>query len=248
MTKDLKQNNTPLANPANTNSNAPSLAKPAPVALSAPKAAAPVAPSSPKSVLEPIARVAQAEKKQAEKKKAAPAVRKAAVAVKKATKATQKITQSAAAVSQKAVQEASRQSNNFQQTSFYNMEKFMTLNAPQFDQFAKDAAEIQKQSIETLNKSFGIFQKGMESFFKSYTEIAQNAAEKNSEYLKKALGSKTVSEWTATVNEATQSSTQDMIANTKKLTEKAVKVATETFEPINAQVTDAVKKASKKAA
>jgi phasin family protein len=123
------------------------------------------------------------------------------------------------------------------------MEKFMS-GKNQFEKLSQDAANAGKEHVEALVKSGNIFAKGFEDFLKTYASLAQSSAERNAQAFKALLGSKTLNEYTETQNRVAQENLDDFLSGVTKLSELGVKLATETFEPINDQVSKSIKKAS----
>ena len=127
----------------------------------------------------------------------------------------------------------------------------MTQSNPNFDQFAKQAAESSKANMEALAQAGNAYAKGFESIFKTYISLAQDAAEKNSQALKTLMGCKTIHEFTETQSQIASENLNDFLNNFSTLSEMSVKVATDAFEPINEQFSENINKAaneSKKAA
>lgn len=74
--------------------------------------------------------------------------------------------------------------------------------------------------------------------------LAQDSAEKSAAAVKTLLGCKTLNELTEVQNKLAQESLDGFITSATKLSELSVKVATESFEPLNAQLSKTIKKAS----
>lgn len=124
------------------------------------------------------------------------------------------------------------------------MEKFMSQGKNQFEKLSQDAANAGKEHVEAFVKSGNIFAKGFEDFLKTYASLAQSSAERNAQAFKALLGSKTLNEYTETQNRVAQENLDDFLSGVTRLSELGVKLATETFEPINDQVSKSIKKAS----
>ena len=71
-------------------------------------------------------------------------------------------------------------------------------------------------------------------------ELAQNAAEKQAEFAKQAMSSKTMNEFTELQNKMAQTSFDDFMAGATKMSEMTVKTLTEASEPVNEQMTKAM--------
>lgn len=176
---------------------------------------------------------AKAAKKTAPKR--APAKKAATTAVKNTTKTTQKNTgQGFADMFAMPVPD------------FKEMEKIMTTNQPyQFDKLAQEAANQSRESMEAFVKSGTIFAKGFEELMKTAASLSQTAAEKQAEYAKQLMGSKTLNEYAEAQNKIAQANFDQFMAGATKLSEMGAKVLSEASEPINTQVTKAVQKANK---
>jgi phasin family protein len=145
---------------------------------------------------------------------------------------------------------ASANTAKFAGSNFYDiqkhatMEKFMSQGKNQFEKLSQDYASCGKEHAEALVKSGNIFAKGFEDFLKTYSALAQGTAERNAQAFKALLGSKTLNEYTETQSRVAQQNLDDFLSGVTKLSELGVKLATETFEPINDQVSKSIKKAS----
>ena len=114
----------------------------------------------------------------------------------------------------------------------------------QFDQFTKEAADLNREGIDAVVKSGTIFAKGIESIMKETMSFAQTATEKQMQLAKDALTSKTINEFSDAQNKIAQNSFDDFMSGTTKITELGVKVLTEAIEPINDQIQKSVQKAT----
>lgn len=128
------------------------------------------------------------------------------------------------------------------------MEKIMTKQPFQFDQLAQDAANQSRESMEAFVKSGTIFAKGFEEIIKTAATLTQGAAEKQAEYTKQLMGSKTLNEYAEAQNKIAQSSFDQFMAGATKLSEMSVKVLNEASEPLNEQMTKTMAKANKQMA
>jgi phasin family protein len=146
---------------------------------------------------------------------------------------------------------ASAKTAKFAGSNFYDlpnnetMEKFMSKGKNQFEKLSQDAAAASKEHAEALVKSGNIFAKGFEDFLKTYSALAQGAAERNTQAFKALLGSKTLNEYTETQSRVAQENLDDFLSGVTKLSELTVKIATDTFEPINDQVSKSIKKSQR---
>jgi phasin family protein len=125
------------------------------------------------------------------------------------------------------------------------MERAMATYTPQFDtkQFEKmtqDASEMSREGFDAVVKSSTLYAKGFEALMRAGMELAQNAAEKQAEFAKQAMSSKTMNEFTELQNKMAQTSFDDFMAGATKMSEMTVKTLTEASEPVNEQMTKAM--------
>lgn len=110
----------------------------------------------------------------------------------------------------------------------------------QFEQMSKDAAEMGREGFDAAVKSSTIYAKGFEAWLRTGMEMAQSAAEKQAEFAKQAMSSKTLNEFSELQNKMAQTSFDDFMAGATKLSEMAVKTLTDASEPVNEQMTKAM--------
>lgn len=134
--------------------------------------------------------------------------------------------------------------NSASTPSFESMEKIMSTSKKQYETFSADASAASRQGVEAFIKSGTTFAKGAEQIFKTFAAIAQESAERNSVAIKDLLSCKTLNELTETQNRIAQDNFDDVMTASTKISEMAIKLATEVFEPINDQVSKSIKKAS----
>lgn len=122
----------------------------------------------------------------------------------------------------------------------------MTPNLNQFTESGKkqmdDMLSLGKQSTEALIESGTIVAKGTEAVMKTCMETAKTAGEKNAESFQSLMACKSVTEFAETQNRITQDFFEEMMAATTKVSEMSVKMLMEAFEPLNKQMTEAMKK------
>ena len=94
-------------------------------------------------------------------------------------------------------------------------------------------------------KSTSIFAKGCEELFRASIAMAQTTAEKNAEFMKQAMTTRSINDFSTMQNTASQKGYEEMMAEATKLSELSMKVMTDAAEPINEQMNKAVQKASK---
>lgn len=171
-----------------------------------------------------------------------------------AREAARETTRETAGAARKAASSSARAANDpFSFTTFNGgagktMEKLISENKKQMDKFAQDASDFSRDNIEAVIKSSSIFMKGCENIARTAAEMAQSAAERQSQLLKEALSTKTLNEWTEVQNKIAQANFDDFMQGATRMSELGVKVLTESVEPINAQMTKAIKRASESAA
>ena len=203
----------------------------------------PVAAKAPaKPVKKSVAKKTKAKKRSA--KKAAPkkvtskksATKKPAAAKKKAVRAPKLITAS------------KPQTPTFAgSTSSKAMEKMMTKTKTQFDGYMKETNDTNRESYDAFVKSSTLFAKGFEDIFKVSMSLAQSAAEKQKQFMKEAMGSKTLNEFTEVQNKMTQANFDDFMSGATKISELSVKLLSESAEPMNEQMSKSMNKVAKAA-
>ncbi len=132
----------------------------------------------------------------------------------------------------------------FNPQSLESMEKIMTTSKDHFEKFKNEATESSRQGFEAVMKSGSVFAQGFEQYIKTVTEIAQSAAERQSEALKQLMACKTLSEVAETQNKIAQDNFEQIMQTASKLSEITIKLTQEAMEPINEEVSKSVKKAS----
>ncbi|MBI1300817.1 MAG: hypothetical protein GC137_04070 [Alphaproteobacteria bacterium] len=125
------------------------------------------------------------------------------------------------------------------------MSKTTTKTAPQFDKIIKDTADFGAQYSDACSKSSAIWMKGVEDIMSAMTNLAQTTAEKQAAFVKEAMGSKTFSEFAHVQNKMAQTSFDDFMTGATKISEISAKILTDSVEPVSAQMSEAVQKASK---
>lgn len=128
------------------------------------------------------------------------------------------------------------------------MEKMMTQGQINFEKLTKEATEMGRENVEAFIQSGTVFAQGFENIMRTAMGFAQKTAEKQSKFVKEAMTTKTLNEFTEMQNKIAQASFDDFMTNSTKLTELSVKTLNESIEPINAQVTKGMQKATKMAA
>ena len=106
----------------------------------------------------------------------------------------------------------------------------------------EDMMSMGKQSADAWMKFGTIFAKGMEEMMKTCMTRAQSAGEKNSDVMKSLMGCKTINEFAETQNRIAQSSMEEAMSASAQMSEMSVKVMMDCMEPINKQMSEAMKK------
>ncbi|MDB5491950.1 MAG: phasin family domain protein [Micavibrio sp.] len=132
-------------------------------------------------------------------------------------------------------------------TSETTEDKDMT-SKPNFEKLTSDAAASSKEHMDAFVQSGTLLTKGSEELMKTYFGLMQNSAEKSAEAVKALMACKTLNELTETQNKLAQDSFETYMTGVTKLSELTVKLANSSLEPINAQFTKSMKKASEHAA
>lgn len=124
----------------------------------------------------------------------------------------------------------------------------MTNTKANFEKLSADTATLNKEQMDAFTKSSTLFMKGSEDILKTYMALAQELVEKSAAAVKTLLGCKTLNELTEVQNKLAQESFDGFVTGATKLSEMSVKIATESFEPLNAQLSKTIKKATEAAA
>ncbi len=124
----------------------------------------------------------------------------------------------------------------------------MSKSSPQLDKIMKETADFGARYSDACTKSGAIWMKGVEDIVTTIVSMAQSSAEKQAEYVKEAMGSKTISDFTEVQNKMAQTSFDDFMTGATKISEIGTKILTDSVEPVNEQISKAVQKATKAAA
>lgn len=184
-------------------------------------------------------------KKAAVKKKAVQAKGKKVAAPKKRVATKKRVTKAKTAKAKLTGGVSKTQKSN--KALFVNtqtMEKMMTQSKTKMDKVAKEATEMNRQAIEAVVKSSSIFAKGVEEMMRVGMSLAQDASAKQAQYMKEAMGSKTINEWAAVQSKIAQSNFDDFMSGATQISGLGVKTLSDAIEPINSQATQSVQKAS----
>ncbi len=117
-----------------------------------------------------------------------------------------------------------------------------------FEGMFQEASKSAQAQNEAALKCIDIFTKGSESLFKSNADFMKAFTEKQMKYMNDSLKVTTLNEWAETQNEIAQENFNDLMKQATVASEQCVKLTTEALEPLNEQINQAVKKATKQAA
>lgn len=160
------------------------------------------------------------------------------------TKSSKKSPAKAAAKAASSVVPFAQLGNSASTKPFESMEKIMSSSKNQYEKISADASAASRQGVEAFIKSSTTFAKGAEQMFKTVAAIVQSSTERNSAAMKDLLSCKTLNELTEAQNRIAQENFDEAMTASTKLSEMAIKLTTEIFEPINDQVSKSIKKAS----
>lgn len=124
--------------------------------------------------------------------------------------------------------------------AFESMESMMTNYKDQYE----TATAAMQQNIEACIKTSTTFAKGAEQLIKTVSELAQESTQRNSEAVKSLMATRTLNEFAEAQNKLAQSNFDEAMSAATKLSEMTIKLYTEAFEPLNGQMTKAMKKVS----
>ncbi len=119
------------------------------------------------------------------------------------------------------------------------------IESPQIDKIMKDTADFNTGYSEACTKSCSIFMKGMEDVMGAMMSFAQDTSKKQAELVKEVMSIKNVNEFSEIQNKLLKSGFDDFVSGATRISEISSKVLTDSAEPMNAQMTQAVKKATK---
>lgn len=192
---------------------------------------------APSAVVQPLV-------KKEEAKKVEPAKVEKTVKVKAVKKAPSKAKKKKPAQASKTTENKAKKTS----TNYNFMETIMTAKTYDFDKFTKDATASSKDLFEAMQKSMNIWAKGVEQINQEAIALSQEIANKNQEAFKALIACKDINELTDVQNKLAKKNFDAIVSASTKLSEISVKVATDSFAPINDQVNKAVKKATESVA
>ncbi|MCK6417323.1 MAG: phasin family protein [Alphaproteobacteria bacterium] len=120
----------------------------------------------------------------------------------------------------------------------------MDKQSEKMDKMAQDASALGREQFDAVMKSCNSFARGCEDLFRTSLSIAQNAAERQTQFMKQAMSSKTINEWAEVQNKIAQANFDDFMNGATKISEMSVKIMTECTEPLNDQLGKSIKRTS----
>ena len=121
----------------------------------------------------------------------------------------------------------------------YSMDKYAEACMKQME----DMMSMGKQSTDAWMKCGSIFAKGMEEMMKTCMSKAQSSGEKSADAVKSLMACKTINEVAEAHNRMAHECFEEAMSTTAQMSEMTVKVAMDCFEPINKQMSEAMKRA-----
>ncbi|PCI97638.1 MAG: hypothetical protein COB14_08860 [Alphaproteobacteria bacterium] len=125
------------------------------------------------------------------------------------------------------------------------MEIVMSKSTTQFDKILKDTQSFGTQYSDACAKSGEIFMKGMEDMVSTMMSLTKDSAEKQAGFVKQAMSSKTMNEFTEMQGKIAKENFDDFMSGANQMSEIGVKILTQSSEPVSKEVTKAVQKAQK---
>lgn len=111
-----------------------------------------------------------------------------------------------------------------------------------------EVTELNKKNMEVFTTFGETYAKGAEEFGKAYYAFVKTTADANAEAAKAMMSATTVNEFVEIQSDYARTSFDAFVAESGKLNELGVKVATDAFEPVQAHLNDTVERFSKIAA
>lgn len=121
----------------------------------------------------------------------------------------------------------------------------MSKSTTQFDKILKDTQSFGTQYSDACAKSGEIFMKGMEDMVSTMMSLTKDSAEKQAGFVKQAMSSKTMNEFTEMQGKIAKENFDDFMSGANQMSEIGVKILTQSSEPVSKEVTKAVQKAQK---
>lgn len=131
---------------------------------------------------------------------------------------------------------------------FINMETFTMKPNKNFDKIAQDATATAQEQFDAFSQAASLYAKGFEQWMKTCMELTQETTDELAENAKALLACKTMNEYADAQNKFAQSSFEKIMGNATKLSELSIRIANDSMQPLNEQVSKVIKKASDAAA
>lgn len=118
-----------------------------------------------------------------------------------------------------------------------------------FHQFkaADDVAAIGKSNVDALIQAGTSFYRGWEELTLSLVGLTQSQVEASMSAAKALLGAKTLAEFTDLQNAYTKTTFDNAVSEASRLSELAIRITSETVEPLSARMTATIEHLSKPA-
>ncbi len=110
---------------------------------------------------------------------------------------------------------------------------------------ADDVTAFNKSNVDALVQAGSIFFRGMEELTRTVVSLTQANVDSGVAAAKALVSAKNVTEFTELHNNYAKTAFDNAVSETTRLSELAIRVTHQTFEPINARVTAAVEQISK---
>lgn len=131
---------------------------------------------------------------------------------------------------------------------FINMETLTMKPNKNFDKMAQDATATAQEQFDAFSQAASIYTKGIEQMIKTCMELTQETTDNLAEKAKGLLACKTLNEYAEAQNKFAQASFEEIMSNATKLSELGIRLANDSMQPLNEQVSKVIKKASDSAA
>ncbi len=163
-------------------------------------------------------------------------------------KAAAKPIEDAVAAGKQTIEEAVKASSEgYEQAVAMGKEQVENASKAMFRSYG-EVAELNKQGVEAFMMAGNIWAKGYEDLGKAYFSFAQDTAERGAEVAKEIMKAKTVQDVISVQTDFAKKRFDQVVADSTKMSELSVKVATETMQPLQKQFDSAVSTLVKPAA
>ncbi|MBL8639339.1 MAG: phasin family protein [Alphaproteobacteria bacterium] len=130
------------------------------------------------------------------------------------------------------------------QTLYSQMETMMATYKEQSEKIYGDVNSQLAQGMEGYTRFASSMMNGMQVIAKTYMTILQDTAERNSAAMRNLMACRTLNEATEAQNKLVQENLDGAMSAATRLSEIAIKVCSEAYEPINDQAIRTAKKMS----